>query len=208
MISFIYIAIGGIAFLAIVTLSDRSASNHGLPVYEKVDIRESRRFDADSLSSVIRDVQKRNNNIFILKDGALRREEILDALSRYFGGLDNYAALGDELNYLLFSFNLKHEILLSNGSIANVDCGRHALAARHLYDLWVSGKDVRTSRTNEKLLLANGVAILSCGGKLNGRVFLPLSLKERLLFESGICRFSTESAVLMLSIISGSLRVV
>ena len=202
-----YILVGILVCLVFVAVSDWSASNSTVFIYDSSDLGNRKKFEMDDLISVIDAVEKQNDDMFAVKGIALKKVELVGALCKYFGIRGKDSLIADEMLYAL-SVADKEDVIFAREGLLTRRVNSEALAARRIYDSWVADGGVKLASDTERFLEANKLFLLrSAAGRGLGTVVL-LSTNERQQFLSTLGVFSHETAKVLLGILDGGLKVV
>lgn len=205
----IYVLVGAAVCLSIIAISDWRSATGAIFIYDGCDITPRQRFSAETLLSMLKAAEEKNNEIFVIKGLAMTKAEILDCMCRCLGISSQKAYLiGDELIYSLESAERNGLANLDGRFVTLPSFEDDAVAARRVYELWISAGGVRPINGMKRFLEANGILLLDDLRWLTpvGNTVL-LSEGEGSQFQSMLNTFSYGNAILLLSALNGSLRV-
>lgn len=202
-----YILVGMLVCLVFVAISDWSASNSAIFIYDGFELGERKKFCLADLISVTEAVGNRNDDLFAVKGIALKKEELVGALCRYFGVRGKDGLIADELLYALYIADKEDVIFVRDGFLTRI-FSSDVVAARKVYDSWVADGGIKLASDSERFLSVNKIALLRDAASPGLRTVALSSKSERLEFLSTLGVFSSENAMALLGVLNGSLKVI
>ena len=189
-----YIVFGLAICLSLAVVSEWRLSNGSIFIHEDCELGLRIRFGPDVLQELVKIAEERNDDTLVLRHAAVTAEDVQKSAHRYFRAAKQ-SMLKDEL---LYAFGAASEKICPDAK---------SMVARSLYELWVKNGDLKIATGVTNFLKKNNAVLLDDldGGLMGGAVMLLSGQGEHL--QSIVGTFSPSNAVLLLSLLNGSIKV-